>query len=310
MSILRYSADRRTLVYMAITTALLPLQWVIGDVNPILYPIALFMAVSVAVIAHNHNHLPIWRSAVLNDLTDYWITMFYGFPAFAWVPTHNKNHHVLNNREGDHTITYRYSEANNMVTLLTYPTISGYFQQRAIMGYLRDLWRNDRGRFIHCILQYVVLVAFIGIGLLVDWKKALLYIVIPQQFALFSVLIFNYIQHVHADEESEWNHSRNFVGFLNKMLFNNGYHTIHHHRAGLHWSLTPEAHAKIEHHIDPVLLERSFWWYNIRSYILSPFVPRFRTKSMRLRRMSTARETSAPTPVVTERHTSEEVAVS
>lgn len=285
MSLLRYQADVKTLVYMLITTALLPIQWYLGSVNPILYPIALFMAVSVAVMAHNHNHLPIWRSKVLNNLTDYWITMFYGFPAFAWIPTHNKNHHVLNNREGDHTITYRVSERNNFLTLITYPSISGYFQQQAIFGYLKKLFQTDRPKFYHCIMQYVVLVAFVGGALLIDWQKALLYIVIPQQFALFSVLIFNYVQHVHADEESEWNHSRNFVGFLNAMLFNNGYHTIHHHRAGLHWSMTPEAHKQIEHKIDPALLERSFWWFIIRTYILSPIVPSFRTDSMRLRRI-------------------------
>src|SRR3984957_20086920 len=125
---------------MAITTALLIVQWNLAAVQPIVYLWSLFMAVSVAIIAHNHNHVPIWRSRLLNIATDYWLTLFYGFPAFGWIPTHNKNHHFLNNKEGDYTITYRVSEKNNILTLLSYPSISSYFQQAPIAGYLRTLF--------------------------------------------------------------------------------------------------------------------------------------------------------------------------
>lgn len=282
---LRYKADRRTLAYMVVTTAVLVVQWSLDSLNPFLFAFSVFMAVAVAVIAHNHNHLPIWRTKSLNVFTDYWLTLFYGFPAFAWIPTHNKNHHVRNNREGDFTITYRFSEKNNLITLVTYPTISSYFQQKPIRDYLRALWRSDRSEFFLAFMQYIALFAFIGVALFIDWKKALLYIVIPQQFGLYSVLIFNYVQHVHAEEESEWNHSRNFTGWLNKLLFNNGFHTVHHQRAGVHWSLLPESHAKVEHLIDARLNERSFWWYILRVYFLGPLVPAFRTRSMRLERL-------------------------
>ena len=283
---LRYKADYRTIAYMIVTTALLVVQWMIGDIHPILYPLSLFMAVSVAVIAHNHNHLPMWRPKFMNTLTDYWLTVFYGFPAFAWKPTHNMNHHVLNNKEGDYTITWRYSENNNFLTLMSYPSISSFFQQKPIRDYLKSLKKRDPKGFYLAIGQYLALALFVGIAVVVDWQKALFFIIIPQQFALFSILLFNYVQHVHAEEESEWNHSRNFVGpMLNAFLFNNGFHTVHHERAGIHWSLTPKEHAKVAHLIDESLQEPSFWGYMIRAYILSPIFPRFRTKSMRLERI-------------------------
>jgi beta-carotene hydroxylase len=88
--LLTHRADHRTLSYMAITTALLIVQWNLAAVQPILYVWFLLMAVSVAIIAHNHNHVPIWRSRFLNILTDYWLTLFYGFPAFGWIPTTTK----------------------------------------------------------------------------------------------------------------------------------------------------------------------------------------------------------------------------
>jgi beta-carotene hydroxylase len=282
---LKEKADIKSLVYIFITTALFIAQWMWLGVNPFIYTWYLFMAVTVAVMTHNHNHLPMWRSKFLNLLTDWWLTVFYGFPIFAWIPTHNKNHHKFNNREGDDSITYRVSEKNNFLTLVSYPTISGYYQQKAIANYLKDMKANNKEKFWVSISQYVVLVLWIAAALIIDWEKALLFVIIPQQVSLFSVLIFNYVQHVHANEESEWNHSRNFTGFLNFLLFNNGYHTIHHHKAGLHWNKVPEAHKEIEKNIDPILLERSFWWYIFRSYFLSIIIPKFRTNSMRLERM-------------------------
>ena len=287
--LLRYKEDWKTIVFLIITTGLLPLNWLQPEANWLLVLFACVMAVSVTTIVHNHNHLRIWNNKWLNFATDYWLTLFYGFPVFAWIPTHNKNHHKFNNREGDYTITWRFWEANNLGTLLSYPTISSYFQQTPIRDFLKKAYSVRKSRFFYYISQYVVLGVFIAVALVVDWKKALLYIVLPQQVALFSVLAFNYLQHVHADEESEWNHSRNMLSpVMNALLFNNGYHTVHHISPGYHWSRLPEEHAKIHDKVDPRLYEYSFWWFLIRSYILAPVIPSLRSQSMRLERMNSA----------------------
>jgi fatty acid desaturase len=282
---LRHKADIKSLIYMAITTALLIVQWNLQSINPFLYAWCLFMAVTVAVMSHNHNHVPMWKNGNLNMLTGWWLTCFYGFPVWAWVPTHNMNHHRLNNKEGDYTITYRISEANNLFTLLTYPTISGYYQQIVLKAYLKEVKARWPKQYVQCILQIVVLVLFVAIALVIDWKKALFFVIIPQQVSTFSVLIFNYVQHVHADEMSKYDHSRNFVGILNFFLLNNGYHTVHHHKAGMHWSETPAEHKKIEHLISPELKEKSFWWYIFRVYFLGLVFPKLRTHSKRLDRL-------------------------
>ena len=71
---------------------------------------------------------------------------------------------------------------------------------------------------------------------------------------------------------------------VNWFLLNNGYHTAHHERASMHWSEAPECHAQIAGKIDPSLIEKSFWGYLIRTYIVGAFWKKYSSHSMRLAR--------------------------
>ncbi len=287
---LRYKADVRSIVYMIITTILFVFMWSKGAtlntwVWTLSYVILLHFSVAVAVMAHNHNHLSMWKNKWMNVITDMWLTVFYGFPVFAWIPTHNSNHHKYVNKEEDYTKTYRFTDKNNLLTLLSYPSVSGYYQQPEVMKYWKETYKRNKEKFVLYTIQFIVLITWLIVFISLDWRKAILYVVIPQQVSLFFVLLFNYIQHVHADEETKYNSSRNWVGTLNVFLFNNGLHTIHHVYPTLHWSETPEEHEKIAHKIDPSLIETSFWGFLFKSYILSIFIPKYRTKSMRQARI-------------------------
>jgi beta-carotene hydroxylase len=281
---LKYKADIRSLAYMAVTTALFVWQWQNGF-NIWAYIVYLHLAVAVSVMTHNHNHINMWESKPLNLLTDWWLTVFYGIPIFCWIPTHNRNHHRYNNKEQDYTATYRNSEENDFTTLVSYPSFSSYYQiKEGIIPHMKMLYKTDRKTYWEYMFQLFVLIVWITIFMILDWKKALLFVIIPQQVSGYFVMIFNYVQHVHADEESKWNHSRNFMG-VNLFLFNNGYHTIHHEKANIHWSETPKYHKEIENKIDPVLIEKSFWGYIFRVYVLGAFNSKLKTNSMRLERL-------------------------
>ena len=70
-------------------------------------------------------------------------------------------------------------------------------------------------------------------SLALDWKKFLLYVLVPHQYAAWGIITMNFLQHDGCDEDTEYNHSRNFVGKLvNWWTYNNGFHAIHHMRAG------------------------------------------------------------------------------
>jgi len=269
---LRYRSDRRTLLYLAFTTALTLVNWKTGKVHPVLYPATLFMFFTTAVISHNHNHLGMWRSKALNLLTSYWIAIFYGHPAIAWVPTHNQVHHKLNNRPGDSSRSPKWFEGNHLAALLVYPMLTNLAQTKDINAFLKDLWRRDRAAFFSAASEYAVFFGGMAGLLILDWRKALLFFFIPQQFALFSIQVVNYLQHIETDAYSDWNHSRNFVSkTLNLLLFNNGYHTVHHLKPGLHWSELPRFHAQHAGKIHPSLLQESWIRYVGHTYFVRPF---------------------------------------
>ncbi len=270
---LRHRADVRTIAYLCFTVALAALQWKLGYVHPVLYPLSLFMGVAVAVISHNHNHLGIFRSRGWNLGASYVISLFYGYPAIGWVPTHNQVHHKYNNGPEDSSRSPKYFKGNHLLGLLVYPTMTGLTQSKEIHRFLAGLWKKDRTAFLMAISEYVVFFGVMAALLVIDWKKALLFFVIPQQFALFMIQCFNYVQHVETNTGSKWNHSRNFVSpVLNALLFNNGYHTVHHHKPGVHWSQTPALHRELAPNIHPSLLERSWWRYMAFTFLARPFL--------------------------------------
>lgn len=295
---LRFKSDRRTVLLIAITTGFFIANWLSPKLNWYYYIGSLFMAMSVTSMVHNHNHVSVFKSRILNFIYEQWLTIFYGYPVFAWKPTHNQNHHVYGNREGDMAPSYMVGEGNNLLTLIRYPMASGSVQQKINIKFIKGLWKTNRKRFYYYISQFVSLALFIGAAFLINWKKALLYVIIPQQVALNIVLVFNYIQHVHCDEESRWDHSRNITGpVMNYLLLNNGFHTVHHENPRLHWSESRAAHYKVAHKMDPRVNEPSYVWYMFRTYILGIFFKSARTENMRAERQERERQAKNSQPI-------------
>src|SRR5215471_799919 len=286
----RFASDYRTLAWALLMPLVALGHYVRPDLATWLLPLSLYLALSAGVIAHNHNHCPTFKSRRANFVFGCWLSVFYGYPTFAWIPTHNLNHHKLVNKAGDATITWRYTNRHNFLVASTYFFVSSYFQSEPIKAYIRKAKRDNRVLYRQIVWQYAIwlgahaLVLAAGVAVLGVSKGIttwLLALGLPALFALWTIMLFNYIQHVHTDPWSEHNHSRSFTGILvNFFLFNNGLHAAHHEQAGAHWSTLPALFQKIEPLIHPELRSRSFFWFCIRVYLLAPIFPRLGTRQI------------------------------
>jgi len=278
---LRFSADRRALFWSLGLFPLLPLlsyEWPV--LAPWLLPAALYLAYCSGVLAHNHNHAPVFRNKRLNAAYSAWLSFFYGCPLFVWIPTHNQNHHRYLDGPGDATRTAALAEHDNAWAALTYPTRSAIAQAPAIWAYVRAAQRSSAARFHQILLETSSVVLGHGACLLlaIHWHGpgagVALYLLafgIPAGFAAWSMMFTNYLQHVGCDHASPDDHSRNFVSpRMNWWVFDAGYHTVHHEHAGSHWSTYPALHAARAGRIAPHLNQQTLLGFSLGRYLLTP----------------------------------------
>ena len=255
-----------------------------------LLPLSLYMGYCAGIFSHNHNHCPTFVNRRTNEWFSAWLSIFYGYPLFGWIPTHNLNHHKHVNRAGDATITWRYTKEHTFWTAATYFFVSAYFQSDPIKEYINKaraqggrVHRQIRMQAVSVIVAHVALLA-LGIALWGVPTGILVYafgFAIPALFALWSMMFTNYIQHVHCDPWSPDNHSRNFVSKWNNwFVFQAGYHTVHHEHAGTHWSKYGELHAARAHLIAPELNESSIFSFCFKNYVLGVFTDKYRTRQV------------------------------
>ncbi len=222
-----------------------------------------------AVVGHNALHQGVfvakWRNAVLRYLLS-----FGGlFPISAVIPAHNLvHHHLEDDGQPDWAAPEHVRFRWNLLNLLHFPNVAGPLTFNGVQR-----WAAVRGRSgfrRQYTSELVFAFGLTGLLLLHDFWTALFFVVLPQLWGARSFLRINIIQHDGCDVRSEWNHSRNFVGkTFNWFMMNNGFHTIHHNQAGMHFERLAQLHeSRVAPHIDPRLDERSMALYLARTYLL------------------------------------------
>jgi fatty acid desaturase len=222
-----------------------------------------------AVVAHNVVHVPVFRSRALNRAFQVWVSLSYGFPVSEFVPGHNLSHHRFTQKAEDVMRTTRLHHRWNLLNLLGFffvvaPRVTaGNYRYAAAMKKKNPHWWRQLQSEI--ALVWGVKAAL----LLVDWKKCLLFVVVPHLFAVWGITTVNFLWHDGCDEDHPFNHSRNFTGRLfNWVTLNNGFHAMHHEQPGLHWSLLPQAHREqLSPHIHPALEQRSLAVYLFKAFV-------------------------------------------
>jgi len=287
---LRHRRDWQSLVYLAALPALAAWQWRHGFWWPA-YALMLFLTLGIGVIHHNHTHQRMWRGRLANRLTDFGITLLQGHPTFVFWPAHVANHHRHRHGPQDVARTYRFGgDTNHLAGYLLHPLQAGWVLYPLFLAWLGKLHRNGSGAFRYCMGQYAVWLGSWALLLAIDWRRALLFVIVPQLHGLHWLLATNYLQHAHADGRAGasgdtpgrgLNYARNFEGWVNPLLFNIGLHTAHHENPHAHWSELSKLHReRYRDRVDPALNERGLVPYMLRVFVLGAFVPRFRSRPL------------------------------
>jgi len=230
-----------------------------------------------AVVIHNHMHQGVFKSRALNNAFRRVLSFGALYPATANIPSHNLVHHHFDDdgqpdwAAPDNT-TFRW----NLLNLLHFPNVAGPNTFAGVQRWAAVGGRADFKR--QYIYDQVFAFGLSGVLLVFDFWTTIFFVLLPQLYGARSILRINIIQHDGCDTTTEWNHSRNFVGrAFNWIMMNNGYHTIHHNRAGLHWSVLDREHEReVKPRIDPSLDEPSMLFYLLKTYLIGLRRPKMR----------------------------------
>lgn len=271
-SLLRHPDDRRSLLFLAVTLAML--------VVPLLQPlppalVAPWVAVttvlcfSVCIINHNHVHCPIFRSSRWNRLLDLLLSMAKGHSANGVVVAHNLNHHRYNGGPGDWIRTDIAGEGPGAWRLLRYIVAASLAMARGRNA--ADAPALPPAICRSLVRERIALFAFAGAALAVAGVDALLFVGLPWLLAMAALVAVNLLQHDGCTPGSPHDQARNFTGRLgNWLFFNNGYHTAHHLHPETHWSTLPGLHAReVRPQMDPRLEQRSILGFLLHHYLLA-----------------------------------------
>jgi fatty acid desaturase len=192
-----------------------------------------------SIVNHNHMHAPMFRHHALNVALNILLSLARGHSATGIVVPHNLNHHVHEGSGEDWIAPHFAGRGPGVLRLARYIAVaSANMAVRRWAASAPTLPRRWRASALleKAALWLLVLATLFFAG----WKGLLLILVLPWLAGLAMLVGVNLLQHEGVREGS-----RDFTGPLtNWLLFNNGYHTVHHLFPALHWSRLPGKHRE------------------------------------------------------------------
>lgn len=267
---MRHKEDFRTLVTMLVFVLLQAGMIVYWADASLLLRVFFFifnswMILIVTMINHNHQHLSVFHSPVLNQCLNFVISGFILAPASRLHAVHHYNHH--RHYQGHEDWTHYSLVPNDVKGLkrgLLYVWRAGLKMSRNRKTLqIPDALKRSMNMERAFVFVYSVLLIWFS-------YKAYFFFMLPSMIVGLSLLLlFNLADHDGCELESDFAHSRNFLSsWDNWISFNNGYHTAHHLRPGMHWSLYPEYHdqevqPKLDHDL---VVRKSIFHYIATRY--------------------------------------------
>ena len=259
--ILKYRADRGPVLYVSAIFGLHLACWLAAAPAVALAAVLPLTLASlfVAPIHHHHQHLNTFRSALLNRLYDLVLALQTGVAPYAWVLHHNLGHHAHYLQQRPHEqpdeSTWTRRDGTRMGRV--------EYTLDTLLRHQLDILRVGRRyprQFRYFLWMKLPLYGLVALALWLQPLNTLLVFLVPGLLTLTHTIWATYEHHAGCGTDTHLEASVNRMNPLyNRLTGNLGYHTAHHMRPGMHWSLLPKLHARIEGDIPRQRILTTFW---------------------------------------------------
>ncbi len=260
-TVLRYTADRTTVTFVICLFVLQLIVWYVATplIAALASPALLFLCVITATINHNHQHVNVFKTPWLNRMFDLPLALQSGMGPYSWVLHHNLGHHLnyLHQHPHDHVDESRWTRKDGSVMGQTEYTL------HLFLTHPIDIYRVGKKHpkiFKRYLMMRLPLYTLFGTLLYINPVNTLIVFLAIPAFALLHTCRSTYEHHASLASSNPLLASYNRLNPLYNLLSQNlGYHTAHHMRPGLHWSMLPKYHEEISAGIPDALIHRTFW---------------------------------------------------
>ncbi|MDX8406698.1 MAG: fatty acid desaturase [Mariprofundus sp.] len=200
---------------------------------------------------HHHQHTPTFKQQGLNRILELFYALHTGVTTNLWVLHHSLGHHknFMDQRKDESRWQRKSGETMGEIEYTLNIASTAYFRGFKV----GQRFPKAQKKFILYTTFTIVIVA------LLIWFKpvsALFLFVLPIICGLLLTSWATFEHHAGLDTQNEFEASRNNLNtFYNITTGNLGYHTAHHHKQGIHWSLLPALHERIQHKIPAHLIK-------------------------------------------------------
>lgn len=254
----KYSVDRIPVALILGVSALDFTAYLLLDSPWILAGYWLLSIVPKGIIScwnHHHQHVLTFRSNALNRAYEVSLGLHTGITTNLWRLHHSLGHHLNFLDQTRDESRWKRGSGEKMGTL-------EYTVVVAATAYYRGYKVGKRyPRHQRTYLTWTAL-TFALVGTLVwsrPWAGLFVY-VLPMISALLYTSWVTYGHHAGLETDNADEASYNTLNYwFNLFTGNLGYHTAHHHRQAVHWSLLPQLHSEIAERIPAHLYKNSIF---------------------------------------------------
>ena len=269
-------ADLRTILWVLIFISLMVVQWLELVNHWSLYGLTLYFAFACKVIIHHHIHLPTMRSPWNGVFS--WLLAVSSLVNLQFVyALHVENHHQKHMTDED---TFGVKSFRGRWAIWEVLTCPGYFLTRFIWsGEARSIFQRWKGRCdwrrFELQLHSLSIYCLVTVLLVFNPINTLIYLMIPNFIGICLIIQTNHIQHIGCSDESEYSHSRTITSPIgNWLLFNGGYHLVHHLQPQFHWQDLPTFfYTEVSDKVPERIVHRTILGCLYALYVRSLFLP-------------------------------------